>query len=171
MELKNLFYLSLGSNLGDSIQYLQGGINALADQNCSIHQCSSVYESEALGMDNAPNFFNCCVKGTTDLSAYQLIKLLHEVEDSFGRTRKDNELLSRTLDIDLVFFNSDVIDESFLKVPHPRYHLRKFVLLPLLEIDYQLTDPRNDAPLTDLLINCQDNSTIRKLPNDLILRE
>jgi 2-amino-4-hydroxy-6-hydroxymethyldihydropteridine diphosphokinase len=167
MGLDHIFYLSIGSNLGNRLQYIQNGLRDLKTLPTIITSVSSVYETSAIGMVDAPHFLNICVCGKTQLDASILISKLLELEIKNGRTRTEGNTSSRTLDLDIIFFDQLVINTPQLQIPHPRYKERKFVLLPLLEINPVIQDPIEMKPVSDFLRNRNDNSSLKKLDINL----
>lgn len=134
-------YLGLGANLGDACQTLKDAIICLAQQRhaLTVLARSSTYRTapvEASGND----FYNCVVKVDTILGAHELLALCHRIEDHFGRERPFRNA-PRTLDIDILLYGNEHIDEPGLIVPHPRLTLRAFALVPLVEIDAQIAIP------------------------------
>ncbi|MBN3817405.1 2-amino-4-hydroxy-6-hydroxymethyldihydropteridine diphosphokinase [Paraburkholderia sp. Se-20369] len=133
-------YVGLGANLGDARQTLKDAVVCLAQQRTiSILDKSSLYRTapfEAGGDD----FYNCVVKLDTTLSARDLLALCQKIEHHFGRERPYRNA-PRTLDLDILLFGTDSIDEPDLIVPHPRLTDRAFALVPLVEIDPALDIP------------------------------
>lgn len=132
-------YLGLGSNLGDRLANLQRAVEFLAGQpGVTIVRSSRVYETDPVGGPPQPDFLNAVVEVETSLSPRELLTACREAEEAVLRVR-DERWGPRTIDIDILTFGDDVIDEPDLTVPHPRMHERGFVLAPLLELD---PDPR-----------------------------
>jgi 2-amino-4-hydroxy-6-hydroxymethyldihydropteridine diphosphokinase len=167
MELDHGFYLSIGSNIDDRLRYIQLGLRDLKNLSTEILRVSSVYETPAIGIGNAPNFLNACVYGKTSLDASTFMSQLLKIEKKHGRTRTESNVTSRTLDLDIILFDMCVIDTPEVKIPHPRYKERKFVLIPLMEIDPYLIDPKEMKPISELLRNSQDKSLLKKLEINL----
>ena len=157
------FYLSLGSNLGDRLENLKSGIEELKNARCDVTAISSVYETEAIGIEGAPDFLNVCILGETPLTAFELMRALLSIEQKCGRQRHGNETSSRTLDMDIILFDDLVLDAADLKLPHPRYTGRKFVLEPLLELTPDLIDPKEMKPVSEILVHSSDSSVVKKL--------
>ena len=169
MEIKNTFYLSIGSNLGDRLSNLQFAINSLKAIDCEILAASSVYESEPLGFSADQTFFNAALKGHTFANEEELMTSLLNIEKIAGRERNNSkEYSSRPLDLDIIFFNESVVKTEFLEIPHPRYRARNFVLLPLIEIQKELCDPTDLKPLSEILVSSGDTSEIKRLESILI---
>lgn len=129
-------YLALGSNLGDRVATLVAARDAVANiAGCSLKCSSSLYESPAWGTTDAqPDYLNAVIAVDTMLAPAELWRSLSAIEAQLGRARSSYQNAARTLDIDLLLWGAAVMSTQELTLPHPRMHLRKFVLLPLLEI-------------------------------------
>ena len=135
--MKHTAYLSLGSNMGDRDQNLMSAI-VLINENDKIDviSCSNVYETEPVGYSDQDDFLNICLKIETDLDAYELLKVVADIELRLHRVRLFANA-PRTLDIDILLFDDMVSDDPKLTIPHPRMYQRAFVLYPLKDIsDY-----------------------------------
>ncbi|WP_075733605.1 2-amino-4-hydroxy-6-hydroxymethyldihydropteridine diphosphokinase [Streptomyces acidiscabies] len=129
--------LSLGSNLGNRLETLQGAVDALEDTpGVRIKAVSPVYETEPWGVDPAsqPSYFNAVVVLKTTLPPSSLLERAHAVEEAFDRVRAER-WGARTLDVDIVTYAEVVDDDSKLTLPHPRAHERAFVLAPWYDVD------------------------------------
>ena len=127
-------YLGLGGNLGDRLKYLAGAVRALnAEPGVSVEKVSSVYETTPVGVVDQPVFLNLAVQVTTTLSARELLTRCLQVENHFGRVRNER-WGPRTLDIDVLWYDGNVVNDPDLTLPHPRMATRAFVLVPLAEI-------------------------------------
>src|SRR5690606_7962371 len=126
--------LLLGGNLGNVTQHFKIAKKAIKNIGSLIKE-SSLYKTEAWGMENAPDFLNQIIEIETILSPTQLLDNLLDIEKKIGRERNTEATTyqSRTIDIDILFFNKDIIDTEKLTVPHPRIAERRFVLEPLSE--------------------------------------
>lgn len=163
MEIKHQVYLSLGSNLGDRLNNLEFAFEAIKKLG-EIKRKSSIYECKAIGFESNDLFYNCCIEITTLLNPFELLKELNLIEKKAGRIRlNDGKYHSRNLDIDILFFNDAVINQENLIIPHPRLIDRKFVLIPLFEIEPNFIHPTNKLTLTKILSNCKDNSVLEKI--------
>lgn len=135
-RLAQLAYVALGSNLGDRERHLaaaRGAINALPDT--TVQLSSSLYETKAWGASKPqPDYLNAVLAIATSLSPQELWQHTSAIENAQGRIRGDEKNAARPLDIDLLLFGNTVMNTPRLVLPHPRMHLRKFVLQPLLEI-------------------------------------
>jgi|SRR5581483_2720575 len=132
-------YLSLGSNLGDRVANLQTCIRLLSKLG-NIAKVSSFYETEPMEVREQPWFLNCVVELKTDLSARELLSGIQQLEAQLGRSREIGKG-PRTLDIDILLFDSEVINDSDVQIPHPAMHRRRFVLAPLAEISAEVKHP------------------------------
>jgi 2-amino-4-hydroxy-6-hydroxymethyldihydropteridine diphosphokinase len=145
-------FVALGSNLGDRERTLRDAVAALAaEPGLAVAAVSSLRETEPVGVGDQPRFLNGAVELETELSARALLEFLLAVERRFGRVReRPDEHGPRTLDLDLLLYGDERIDEPGLHVPHPRLHARRFVLEPLAELDPGLVVPGRGA-VADLI--------------------
>jgi 2-amino-4-hydroxy-6-hydroxymethyldihydropteridine diphosphokinase len=128
-------FLGLGSNLGDRLANLQAAVDALqGEPGLRVTASSRVWETVPVGGPPQPEYLNAVIRVETDLSARDLLDAAHRVEARLGRVRKER-WGARTIDIDVLLFDEETIEEPDLIVPHPRLSERAFVLLPLLEIE------------------------------------
>ncbi|MDQ0992246.1 2-amino-4-hydroxy-6-hydroxymethyldihydropteridine diphosphokinase [Streptomyces sp. V3I7] len=144
--------ISLGSNLGNRLETLQGAIDALEDTpGVRIKAVSPVYETEPWGVDpgSQPSYYNAVVVLKTTLPPSSLLERAHAVEEAFNRVR-DERWGPRTLDVDIVAYADVVSDDPQLTLPHPRAHERAFVLAPWFDIDPQ-AQLVGRGPVADLL--------------------
>lgn len=156
-----LVYLSLGSNVGDRISNLNLAIQALKNCGRLIEQ-ASVYETEAIGFKSDP-FLNTIILIETQLSAFELLEQIQSIEKQLGRVKtKTDEYEPRTIDLDIIFFGNLQITDHILTIPHPRYHERMFVLLPLNQIASTFVDPAKDLMIGDIIQRCNDKSSIAR---------
>lgn len=161
----NVAYLCLGGNIGDRENALNQAIIEIEKVAGNITAKSSIYETEAWGVQNQQAYYNQCIKVNTSLNSLELIEVLLLVEKNLGRKR-DPTLTgyqARTMDIDILFFNNDVVNISNLIIPHPRLHLRKFVLTPLNEIASNYLHPLLNKSIFSLLTNCNDSLEVKKI--------
>jgi 2-amino-4-hydroxy-6-hydroxymethyldihydropteridine diphosphokinase len=135
-------YVGLGGNLGDREHTLRSAVSALgAEDGIEVVSVSTLRETEPVGVGEQPPFLNGAVALETTLAARELLDQLLAVERHFGRVRVLGEHGPRTLDLDLLLYGEEEIDEPGLAVPHPRLHERRFVLEPLLELAPGLVVP------------------------------
>ncbi|MEP2937653.1 MAG: 2-amino-4-hydroxy-6-hydroxymethyldihydropteridine diphosphokinase [Gilvibacter sp.] len=160
--MQNIF-LSLGSNQGNTFEQLQAAVNAIYQSLGDIKKISSVYRSPALGFDG-PDFMNCIVWVSSDLSPAQVLKHILEIEKTMGRVRNQTEgYSSRTIDIDIITIDDVVKKTKKLELPHPKAHERLFVLRPLQEVHPEIILPKHDKDIDQLIEQCQDSSVLEKL--------
>ncbi len=144
-------YIGLGSNLGDRGAYLERAVDLLrADERIDVLAVSSFRETEPVGLREQPRFLNGAATVETDLSARELLDRLLAVERELGRERTGPRFGPRTIDLDLLLYGRETIDEPGLTVPHPRLQERAFVLEPLIELEPSLVLPDGQR-LRDLL--------------------
>jgi 2-amino-4-hydroxy-6-hydroxymethyldihydropteridine diphosphokinase len=137
-----LAYVGLGSNLGDRERTLRAAVDALAaEDRIDVLAVSTLRETEPVGVGEQPLFLNGAVALDTTLPARALLDRLLAIEQRFGRVRVPGEHGPRTLDLDLLLYGEDEIDEAGLAVPHPHLHERRFVLEPLAELAPGLVVP------------------------------
>jgi len=135
-------YVALGANLGDRERTLRAAVDALAaEDGIEVVAVSTLRETEPVGVGEQPRFLNGAAELETTLTARELLDRLLAVEQRFGRVRSSGEHGPRTLDLDLLLYGDEVIDEPGLAVPHPRLHERSFVLEPLAELAPGLVVP------------------------------
>lgn len=128
-------YLGLGSNLGDSVQTIKDAIMDIGSMSeCRMVVASGLYRSKPWGGVEQPDYINGVVGILTRLEAPMLLQSLLSIESSHGRVRPGQRFGPRTLDLDLLLFSHQIFDEDNLVVPHPRMHLRNFVIYPLADI-------------------------------------
>ncbi len=160
MKIQRFTYLSLGSNEGDKLKNLQTAIDIIADEIGSVLKIAKVYKTPAFGFEGN-DFLNTCIKVSTSISPENLIKKLLEIESRLGRVRTNKEGYSnRTIDLDILLFDDEIIFEKDLIVPHPRMLHRKFVLVPLNDIASSVIHPIERKKIIHCLTNCDDTSEI-----------
>lgn len=131
-------FVGLGSNLGDRLANLRRAVELLRERGVSVLRSSRVYETDPVGGPEQPDYLNAVVEVEVDGTARELLDACLAVEEEMGRVR-DERWGPRTIDLDLLTFGEEEIEEPGLQVPHPRMHERAFVLAPLLELT---ADPR-----------------------------
>jgi 2-amino-4-hydroxy-6-hydroxymethyldihydropteridine diphosphokinase len=154
--------LSLGSNVGDREKNLRAAIAALPELGVQIKKVSSIYETEPVDFLEQPWFLNCVVEGETTVPPLALLKELRELERRMG-SKKLVARGPRLIDLDILVYGEQTIDSPELQVPHPRMHVRRFVLAPLAEIVPDLKHPSWSATAAQLLSGLADNSLVKKL--------
>lgn len=145
-------YLSIGSNIGDRINYINKAIEKLKQNNIKIIKSSNIIETEPYGYKEQGKFLNMAVEIDSDLNPFELMKLILKIESELGRIRTVR-WGSRVIDIDIIFYDSLIINEPDLKIPHPDMQNRFFVLKPLQEIAPDFVHPVLKKTITELLEN------------------
>ena len=137
----NTAYVALGANIGDPVATVLAAFGALANlPDSRVVHTSSLYRTAPVGLKNQPDFINAVAMLETGLAPEELLDALLDLEARFGRVRRDRNG-PRTLDLDLLLYNDIELDLPRLTLPHPRLHLRAFVLHPLAEIAPRLVIP------------------------------
>lgn len=156
-------YVGLGSNLGDRAGYLLLAVRGMLDAGLDVIRLSSIYETEPVEYENQPAFLNLVaeVRGSTLPSPEQMMARLLRIEYALGRTR-DIRMGPRTIDLDLLIFKDQQLETEFLTLPHPRMALRRFVLVPLHELAPSLVHPVLGKPVSELLAQTKDRSTVTR---------
>jgi 2-amino-4-hydroxy-6-hydroxymethyldihydropteridine diphosphokinase len=153
---RHLAYIGFGSNLGNRIENCKNAIESLETlPNCILLKTSSFYESEPIGLVEQPSFINGVILLETAKDAHSLLRQMLAIETSFGRMRTLN-WGPRTIDLDLLFFDDQIIETPELSVPHPFLHERRFVLLPLNEISPGFHHPSLGKTVGELLADLTD---------------
>ena len=156
-------YLSLGSNVGERGENIARAIAALAGFGVRVVKRSALYETEPVEMREPEWFLNCVVEAQTDLPPRELMRALLEIERSLGRERTASvtRKLPRIIDLDILFYGSEVIREAGLEIPHPRMAERRFVLVPLAEIAPGVMHPVLKKTVREVLLETNDRSEVR----------
>jgi len=145
-------YILLGSNLGDREKYLSSAIVMIKDiPGIELSSSSSVYSSKAEQMaSGTPSFLNQVIKVKTELTSIELLTALEKIEQALDRTGK-GKYISRTIDLDILLYDTEIINTERLTIPHPELLNRAFALIPLVEIDPTLVHPLTNKRLKDYL--------------------
>ena len=162
MAASHTIFLSLGSNEGNRVYYLQKALFLLQEKAGLIRKISPVYESPSWGFDSG-DFLNICLEMETLLNPSDLLETLLEIEQNLGRKRSVEEgYQKRTIDIDILYYDNLVQEDKSLVLPHPGIATRRFVLRPLADIAPQLYHPVLGKDTRNLLQECRDESHLRK---------
>jgi len=154
-------FLSLGSNQGDRLNILAEATKLIDNLIGRMVLCSAVVESEPWGFIADTSFYNMVIVIETQYSPNHVLTKLLDIEKTLGRIRTDsNAYSSRVIDLDMLFYDNQVIDNENLTVPHPRLHLRKFVLKPLASVAPEWVHPVMGVSMSELLVSLNDDSQV-----------
>jgi 2-amino-4-hydroxy-6-hydroxymethyldihydropteridine diphosphokinase len=159
----NKIVLLLGGNLGDKYAILNEAEEILLERLGSVELYSSFYETEAWGFETENIFLNKVLVIRTHYTSEQSLRICQKIELELGRVRKENRYSSRLIDIDLLFFNKDIVNTEDLILPHPRIQERRFVLEPLNEIMGYFVHPVYTKKISTLLEECADECIVKKI--------
>ncbi len=153
--------LLLGTNLGDCLKNLNNTIVLLQEKNEKVIAVSSVYKTEPWGYKSENWFYNMVLKLETSLDVFSVFEKINGIEKFLGRTIKSEKGYSdRLMDIDILFYEDLIINRPELQVPHPRLHLRKFTLTPLVEICPDIIHPVLNKTIQKLFEECKDEGKV-----------
>lgn len=155
-------YLLLGSNLGDRQGYLRQAISLIEEEVAPVSVASSVYQTQSWGKTDEPDYLNQVICIKTDLPADTILEKILNIELKMGRKRKV-KWGSRIIDIDILFYGSDIISQPNLVVPHPQLHNRMFTLAPLAEIAPDFIHPLLGKHIFELKTELKSNLHVKKL--------
>ncbi len=153
-------FLGIGTNLGDREVNLQEVLVRIEESIGEILAVSSVYETEPWGFESKDWFLNMILYIRTDLKPSGLLGRILIIEALMGRVRDEKDYKSRIIDIDILLYENETISEPGLTIPHPRLHKRRFVLVPMCEINPDGIHPVLKKSFTSLLKECQDKSKV-----------
>lgn len=155
-------FIGIGSNVGDRKAHILDAITKIdAIRDARVVKHSSIYESEPHG-DIPGWFLNCVIEVETDLLPEKLLQRLREIERSMGRKRlRTKQPMPRTIDLDILFYESQCLETPSLRIPHPDLHNRRFVLAPLSELAPQFVHPVLGATVSHLLASSKDTKRLR----------
>ncbi len=164
-----MIYLSLGSNLGDREAHLRKALEKLHQKGILLVRESSIYETEPVDVPYQPDFLNLVCQVKTPLEPESLLAACQEIESEMGRLRKTIKG-ARNIDIDILFYGRRIVEEPFLKIPHPTWRQRNFVLIPLAEIAPNFRDPVSDQTVHALQRQSSDGSRVTPYTDRLSLQ-
>lgn len=158
----NTIYLLTGSNMGNRLAALEQSARLIGQQAGSIRRASAIYETAAWGVEEQATFFNQVLELETSLKPKALLIVLQSIEIAVGRQERA-KWTARVIDIDILFYDREIIDTPTLKVPHPYLHLRRFTLVPLAELIPDFVHPLIQLSVQELLDNCEDPLEVKRL--------
>lgn len=155
-------YVGIGSNLGDRAGNLLLAVRGLMEASFQVTKLSAIYETAPVDLGDAPDFLNMVAEiHATSITPTQMLARMLRIEYLLGRTDKSLKK-PRTIDLDLLFYEQEHVDTPFLTVPHPRAHLRRFVLVPMNEVCHNFIHPLLHKDMGTLLAECPDNSHVER---------
>ncbi len=163
-------FLCIGSNQGNRLNALAVAYKVLSDVTGTVTDFSSVYESEPWGFKAETYFLNQILVVETNQEPLELISLILATETGMGRERKSAGYQSREIDIDILLYSDLVIDAGNLQIPHPRMHLRRFVLEPLAELAPGMIHPLMKKSIQELLKQCSDIGRVERVYDKMAVR-
>ncbi|WP_462265069.1 2-amino-4-hydroxy-6-hydroxymethyldihydropteridine diphosphokinase [Mucilaginibacter sp.] len=158
----NIIYLLLGSNLGNRQMFLNEAVRCIAADIGKVTLQSAVYETQAWGNTTTPDYLNQVIEVQSWLSPRELLQQALAIEQQLGRERHE-KWEARVIDIDILFYNHEIIDEPDLVIPHPHLHKRKFTLMPMAEINPDLIHPVMKKNILWLNAHLADGLIVKKL--------
>ena len=154
----------LGSNLGDRKDIFRKSAEMIEERIGIIQKKSSLYESEPWGFESSSGFLNQVLVVQTAMDPWEILNQIKQIESFLGRKRSHTgKYISRTIDIDILFYDKEVYQTQDLTIPHPLLQERRFTLLPLEEIAPEYVHPGFNKNIRELLEDCPDHSTVNKL--------
>ena len=156
---KEMIYLSLGSNLGDREAHIRKALERLHQKGILLVRESSMYETEPVDVPDQPDFLNLVCQVETPLEPESLLAACQDIESEMGRLRTAIRGV-RNIDIDILFYGRRIVDKPFLKIPHPAWRQRNFVLIPLEEIASDFRDPVSDQTVHAIQQQSSDASRV-----------
>lgn len=158
----NYVFLLLGSNIGNRHLLMESAVTAISEKVGEVIISSSIYETQSWGRANEPDYLNQVLQLVTEMPATEVLKTILEIEKEMGRERIE-KWGARTIDIDILFYNSDIISLADLKVPHPELHKRRFTVEPLAEIAPGFIHPALNMNMLQLKALLTDDLMVKKL--------
>jgi 2-amino-4-hydroxy-6-hydroxymethyldihydropteridine diphosphokinase len=161
-ESMNKLYLSIGGNEGNRFSNLKQAVTNIEIFCGELLLQSSLYETAPWGKTDQHSFLNQALLIQTGLDAVSAMKIILEIEEKMGRKRKE-KYGSRIIDIDILFFNNEILQLPQLKIPHPEIQNRRFVLVPMNEIASSFIHPVSHKTIRELLDECPDQLSVKKI--------
>jgi 2-amino-4-hydroxy-6-hydroxymethyldihydropteridine diphosphokinase len=158
----SIVYILLGSNLGNKLSNLNQAVVNISATGVNVIQLSPIYQTKAWGNINQDDFFNVVLKAETKHNALTLIEKFLAIELHMGRERDQQKWMPRLIDIDILYFNDEIIQLPNLVIPHPFIPQRRFTLMPLNDIAPDYIHPELKISNNKLLKKCSDSSQVLK---------
>ena len=156
---KHTYHLIIGGNLGDRIKRLSHARQLLSENAGSIVNSSKTYETEPWGFADQPWFLNQVLVLESEKSPIALLEVIKKIETEVGR-KPTEKWHARTIDIDILFFDDQIVKQFRLDIPHPLLHKRNFVLIPLMEVAADLVHPVLQQSIEEIYSNCKDKGEV-----------
>ncbi len=167
-KISNIAYIGLGSNVGDKIFNITTAVKEIIlNENCSLEKISSIYETKPYGVKEQENFINSVLKIKTKYDLVELFYFMKSIEKKLGRS-KTKKWGPREIDLDILFFNTEIYSDEMINVPHKDIENRDFVLVPLCEIDKDLVHPVLKKKICDMLSDKIEKNIIKKLQVNIL---
>ena len=160
-------YLSIGSNKGNRYSFIKEALRLIRKDIGKVILMSKIYETKSWGFQS-DDFLNICIMIKSELLPAELLNKLKNIEDRIGRIRNSTKILAREIDIDILFYSDKIVDDEDLIIPHPRLHLRNFVLYPLNDIASDFIHPILLKPINELLEECEDDDSPKESSLNLL---
>ena len=151
-------YLSIGSNKGNRYSFIKEALRLIRKDMGKVILMSKIYETKSWGFQS-DDFLNICIMIKSELLPSELLNKLKIIEERIGRIKNSTKILAREIDIDILFYSDKIVDYEDLIIPHPRLHLRNFVLYPLNDIASDFIHPILLKPINELLEECEDDDS------------
>ena len=151
-------YLSIGSNKGNRYSFIKEALRLIQKDIGQVILISKIYETKSWGFQS-DDFLNLCILIKSELIPAELIIKLKNLEERIGRERNNEKIEAREIDIDILFYSDEIVNQKDLIIPHQRLHLRNFVLYPLNDIAADFIHPILLKSVNELLNECEDNDT------------
>jgi len=156
----SLVAISMGSNLGNRLSSLRKAVLLIKSEGINIIKTSDVFETPPFGVTNQPRFLNACILIETDISPLTLLEKLKRIEKQIGRIQRF-KWGPREIDLDIVFYDEQIINEPSLKIPHPHMHERPFVLISLNQISPKWTHPTLKKTVEEMSSESNNSGILR----------
>ncbi|HTO16993.1 MAG TPA: 2-amino-4-hydroxy-6-hydroxymethyldihydropteridine diphosphokinase [Edaphocola sp.] len=163
--IHNKVYILLGSNLGDRYAYIKRATELIEENIGTLVAVSNVYETESWGMEDQPAHLNQALIVNTRLDALEVLKNTQSIEKLLGRTKK-SRWDNRIIDIDIIFFNQEIINLEKLTIPHPHFQERNFAIIPFSEIAGDYKHPIFHKSIKEIMDHSQDALKVKKYRNE-----
>lgn len=158
-----LSYLLTGGNIGDRLNYIYEAKENIKKSVGKIIKESKIYETEPWGFSDESYFLNQVLLIETDFNPHELLKAVNLIEKNMGRERTKAQYSSRIIDIDILFYDNLIINNTNLIIPHPQIQNRRFTLIPLNEINSDFIHPFFNKSISTLLEECIDKSKVKTI--------